>query len=149
MAPTDARFVWLSGLAVLIGALLFATALSALSQLVANASAGTTRPGHTLATLRGTRGLLAAMRAHADELAPSPCVFDAALERAAMGRAIYHAEALGVDAAAAAALATLLAACSRQTSCREPPELGRVLVRSWVDAVGEWRQMDCAAAGSL
>ena len=157
MPPTDARFVWLSGLAVLIGTLLCATALSALSQLVASASTFTTRPGHALATLHGTRDLLAAMRSHADELAETPCTcsptnsYDAALERAAMARAISHADTLGIDVAAAASLATLLTACTRRSmaSCREPSELGDVLMRAWVGAVGEWRQMDCAAAGSL
>ena len=151
MPPTDARFVWLSGLAVLIGTLLCATALSALSQLVASASTFTTRPGHALATLHGTRDLLAAMRSHTDELAASPCAYDAALERAAMARAISHADTLGIDVSAAASLATLLTACTRQSvaSCREPSELGDVLMRAWVGAVAEWRQMDCAAAGSL
>ena len=114
MPPTDARFVWLSGLAVLIGTLLCATALSALSQLVASASTFTTRPGHALATLHGTRDLLASMRSHADELAASTCAYDlgalkrAALERAAMARVISHADTLGIDLAAAASLATLL-----------------------------------------
>ena len=157
MPPADARFIWLSGLAVLIAALLLATALSALSQLVANASIGTTRPGHALATLRGTRELLAAMRSHVDELVASPCAHDrsrvdtAALEHAFMARAISHADSLGIDVAAAASLATLLAACTRQsrTSCREPSELDGVLMGAWVGAVAEWRQMDCAAAGSL
>ena len=157
MPPTDARFIWLSGLAVLIAALLLATALSALSQLVANASIGTTRPGHALATLHGTRELLAAMRSHIDELVASPCAHDhsrvdtTALEHAFMARAISHADTLGIDVAAAASLATLLTACTRQsrTSCREPSELDGVLMGAWVGAVAEWRQMDCAAAGSL
>jgi hypothetical protein len=156
MPPTDARFVWLSGIAVLILALLFATALSAVSQLVASASIGTTRPGHALATLRSTRELMAAMRSHVD--AAPPCSDDrsqvdaTALERASMARAVSLADTLGIDVAAAASLATLLTACARQarTSCRgEPLELSGVFMGAWVGAVAEWRQMDCAAAGSL
>ena len=153
MAPSSnalsARVVWLSGLAVLIAALVCAGALSALFQLVTNASTGTTRPGHALAALHRTKGLVAAMRSHVDELTTSPCVHDASLERAAMRRAMNHADTLGIDVAAAASLSTLLSACARQTSCREPSELGGVLARSWVGAVEEWRQMDCAVAGSL
>ena len=95
--------VWLSGLAVLIGALLVATALSALSQLIANASTGTTRPGIALATLPGTRALLAEMRA----LVASRCAngwlrsrpATIARERASVARAISQADTLGIDVA--------------------------------------------------
>jgi len=153
MPPADARFVWLSGLAVLIGALLVATALSALSQLVANASTGTSRPGIALATLPNTRALLAEMRA----LVASPCAHGRgrlatlALERASVARAMSQADTLGIDPAAAAALATLLTACARQSrsSCRQPSELGGVLMDAWVGALAEWRRIGCAAAGSL
>ena len=154
MPPADARMVWLSGLAVLIGALLVATALSALSQLIANASTGTTRPGIALATLPGTRALLAEMRA----LVASRCAngwrsrpATIARERASVARAISQADTLGIDPAAAAALATLLTACARQSrsSCRTPSELGGVLMDAWVGALAEWRRIGCAAAGSL
>ena len=155
MPPADARMVWLSGLAVLIGALLVATALSALSQLIANASTGTTRPGLALATLPSTRALLAEMRV----LVASRCAngwlrsrpATIALERASVARAISQAGTLGIDHAAAAALATLLTAWARQSrsSCRTPSELGGVLMDAWVGALAEWRRIGCAAAGSL
>lgn len=153
MPPADARFVWLSGLAVLIGALLCATALSALSQLIANASTGTTRPGLALATLPSTQTLLAEMRA----LVGSRCAHERgrmdtiALERASVARAISQADRLGIDPAAAAVLATLLTACARQSrsSCRQPSELGGELMGAWVGALAEWRRIGCAAAGSL
>jgi len=155
MPPADARLVWLSGLAVLIGALLVAASLSALSQLIANASTGTTRPGIALATLPSTRALLAEMRA----LVASRCAngwlrsrpATIARERASVARAISQADTLGIDPAAAAALATLLTACARQSrsSCRTPSELGGVLMDAWVGALAEWRRIGCAAAGSL
>ena len=154
MPPADARLVWLSGLAVLIGALLVAAALSALSQLIANASTGTTRPGIALATLPGTRALLAEMRA----LVASRCAngwlsrsATIARDRASVARAMSQADTLGIDPAAAAALATLLTACARQSrsSCRQPSELGGMLMDAWVGALVEWRRIGCAAAGSL
>ena len=154
MPPADARLVWLSGLAVLIGALLVAASLSALSQLIANASTGTTRPGLALATLPGTRALLAEMRALvasrcANGLLSRPATI--ARERASVARAMSQADTLGIDPAAAAALATLLTACARQSrsSCRTPSELGGVLLDAWVGALAEWRRIGCAAAGSL
>ena len=123
--------------------------LSVLFQLVASGSSGTTRPGRTLASLHGTRQLLASISAHVDELVASPCGYDASLERAAMERAVRHADALGLDAASVASLAILLTACTKQTSCREPSELGVTVLRSWRDAIDEWRQVDCKLAGSL
>ena len=156
MQPADARIVWLSGLAVLIGALLVAAALSALSQLIANASTGTTRPGIALATLPGTRALLAEMRALVASRGANGWLVRSrpatiARERASVARAMSQADTLGIDPAAAAALATLLTACARQSrsSCRTPSELGGVLMDAWVGALAEWRRIGCAAAGSL
>ena len=145
----SARAVWLSAVAALIGVVVLACAVSIVSQLVTNLTTGTSRPGHTLSSMPSTRRLLAAMRAHIDEAAASSCGFDASRERAALERVIRHADKLGLEAAAAASLATLLTACTKQTSCAEPSELGDVLLRSWRDAVGEWREMDCMVAGAL
>ena len=153
------RLVWLFIFAVTIGAVILVCLASAVTQLLSGISLGTTSPGHDASELLVTQRLSSLLSSYASELA-TPCDYDAARERTALLDVLQHAKTQSLDAASTATFVELLVTCTRRASCEHrgdgEPLRSRsaesaapleALLRSWQDAIAEWRSFGCVTAG--